>query len=181
MARPAAVTPDAIRATILAMLAEAGDPTLASDAPFPEDRLVAQASGHVSAPAPPATLSRHLNAIEAEVVHAGLTGFALPDVPPEIAAQMPVSWEAAVATQLDSTVRLCREAEALVGAAAEAQHNAALKVELLRVEFADVRSQLSARDAALAVAVRILNGPRSGLRPLKILQAQLEAGAANSA
>ncbi|CAB3776395.1 hypothetical protein LMG28614_00206 [Paraburkholderia ultramafica] len=33
-------------------------------------------------------LSRHLNAIEAEVVQAGLTGFAVPDVPLEIAGQM---------------------------------------------------------------------------------------------
>jgi hypothetical protein len=29
----------------------------------------------------PATLSRHLNAIEADIVQAGLGGFAVPDVP----------------------------------------------------------------------------------------------------
>ncbi|TDG04522.1 transcriptional regulator [Paraburkholderia guartelaensis] len=154
MARPAAVTPDAIRATVLALLAEAGDPAPASDARFRKIVSVRKLRARLGA-GDPATLSRHLNAIEAEVVQAGLArfdGFAVPDVPQEIAAQMRALWEAAVATQLDGIVRLRRETETMVEAATEAQRNAALKVELLRVELADVRTQLSSRDAELAVA-----------------------------
>jgi hypothetical protein len=151
MARPAAVTPDAIRAAVLALLAEAGDPAPASDARFRKIVSVRKLRARLGA-GDPATLSRHLNAIEAEVVQAGLAGFAVPDVPPEIATQMRALWEAAVATQLDGIVRLRRETEAMVETATEAQRNAALKVELLRIELADVRTQLSSRDAELAVA-----------------------------
>ncbi|MBB5462625.1 DNA-binding protein [Paraburkholderia sp. Cpub6] len=151
MARPAAVTPDAIRSTVLAMLAEAGETAPASDARFRRIVSVRKLRARLGA-GDPATLSRHLNAIEAELVQAGLTGFAVPDVPAEIAAQMRALWEAAVATQLDGIVRLRRETEARVEASTEAQRNAGLKVELLRVELTDVRSQLSARDAELAVA-----------------------------
>lgn len=154
MSRPAAVTPDAIRATVLAMLTEAGDPAPASDARFRRIVSVRKLRARLGA-GDPAMLSRHLNVIEAELVQAGLAGFdgfAVPDVPQEIAAQMRALWEAAVATQLDGIVRLRRETQALVEAATEAQRNAGLKVELLRVELADVRSQLGARDGDLAVA-----------------------------
>ncbi|MGF6851665.1 DNA-binding protein [Paraburkholderia sp. CI3] len=150
MARPAAVTPDAIRTTVLAMLAEAGAPAPASDARFRRIVSVRRLRSRLGA-GDPATLSRHLNVIEAELVQAGLTGFAVPDVPPGIAAQMRALWEAAVATQLDGIVQLRCETEARVEASTEAQRNAGLKVELLRVELTDVRSQLSARDAELAV------------------------------
>ncbi|MGF6810716.1 putative nucleic acid-binding Zn-ribbon protein [Paraburkholderia sp. Clong3] len=151
MSRPAAVTPDAIRTTVLAMLAEAGETAPASDARFRRIVSVRKLRARLGA-GDPATLSRHLNAIEAELVHAGLAGFAVPDVPPAIAAQMRALWEAAVATQLEGIVQLRRETEAIVETATEAQRNAGLKVELLRVELTDVRSQLSARDAELAVA-----------------------------
>ncbi|MBB5503207.1 DNA-binding protein [Paraburkholderia sp. MM5384-R2] len=151
MARPAAVSPETIRTTVLAMLAEAGDTAPTSDARFRRIVSVRKLRARLGA-GDPATLSRQLNAIEAELVQAGLTGFAVPDVPPEIAAQMRALWEAAVATQLDGIVRLRRETEARVDASTEAQRNAGLKVELLRVELTDVRSQLRARDAELAVA-----------------------------
>jgi hypothetical protein len=151
MSRPATVTPDAIRAAVLALLAEAGDPAPASDARFRKIVSVRKLRAHLGA-GDPATLSRHLNAIEAELVQAGLAGFAVPDVPEAIAAQMRALWEAAVATQLDGIVRLRHETQAMVEAATEAQRNSGLKVELLRVELADVRTQLSARDADLAVA-----------------------------
>ncbi|WP_321886504.1 DNA-binding protein [Paraburkholderia bannensis] len=151
MPRPAAVTPDAIRATILAMLAEAGDPAPASDTRFRKIVSVRKLRARLGA-GDPAMLSRHLNAIEAELIQAGVASFAVPDLPPEIAQQMRTLWEAAVATQLDGVVRLRREAEATAQASAEAQHNAQLRVELLREELAEVRGQLTARDSALAVA-----------------------------
>ncbi|MBB5503164.1 vacuolar-type H+-ATPase subunit I/STV1 [Paraburkholderia sp. MM5384-R2] len=133
------------------MLAEAGDAAPASDARFRRIVSVRKLRARLGA-GDPATLSRHLNAIEAEVVQAGLTGFTVPDVPPDISRQMRALWEAAVATQLDGIVQLRRETEDRMDVSTEAQRNAGLKVELLRVELTDVRSQLSARDAELAVA-----------------------------
>ncbi|WP_042261746.1 DNA-binding protein [Paraburkholderia heleia] len=144
MARPAAVTPDAIRATVLAMLAEAGDPAPASDARFRRIVSVRKLRARLGA-GDPATLSRHLNAIEAELVQAGLAGFAVPDVPHEIAAQMRALWEAAVATQLDGIVRLRQEAEQVKAAADVVRHEAELRTELLRTELADLRAQLATR------------------------------------
>ncbi|MFL9935745.1 DNA-binding protein [Paraburkholderia sp. RL18-103-BIB-C] len=151
MARPAAVTPDAIRATVLAMLAEAGETAPASDARFRKIVSVRKLRARLGA-GDPATLSRHLNVIEAEIVQAGLTGFAVPDVPPEVAAQMRTLWETAVATQLDGIVRLRHETEATAQAALDALRNEELRVELLRAELADVRAQLGARDAELTLA-----------------------------
>ncbi|MFM0141911.1 DNA-binding protein [Paraburkholderia sp. RL18-085-BIA-A] len=151
MARPAAVTPDAIRTTVLAMLAEAGDTAPASDARFRKIVSVRKLRARLGA-GDPATLSRHLNVIEAEIVQAGLTGFAVPNVPPEVAAQMRTLWETAVATQLDGIVRLRHETEATAQAALDALRNEELRVELLRAELADVRAQLGARDAELTLA-----------------------------
>ncbi|MBB5402665.1 DNA-binding protein [Paraburkholderia youngii] len=148
MSRPAAVTADAIRATVLALLAEAGDPAPASDARFRRIVSVRKLRARLGA-GDPATLSRHLNAIEAELVHAGLTGFAIPDVPPGIATQMRALWEAAVVTQLDDVVQLRQQAEAVKAAADAARHEAELRTELLRTELADLHAQLAARDEEL--------------------------------
>ncbi|WP_028221935.1 DNA-binding protein [Paraburkholderia oxyphila] len=148
MARPAAVSADTIRTTVLAMLAEAGDPAPASDARFRKIVSVRKLRARLGA-GDPAMLSRHLNAIEAELVQAGLTGFAVPDLPPEIAAQMRALWEAAVATQLDGVVHLRQQAEQVKAAADAARHEAELRTELLRTELADLRAQLTARDDAL--------------------------------
>lgn len=151
MSRPAAVTPDAIRATVLALLAEAGDPAPASDARFRKIVSVRKLRARLGA-GDPATLSRHLNAIEAEVVQAGLTGFdgfAVPDVPQEIAAQMRALWAAAVSVQLRDVMQLREQAEAVKAAADAARHEAELRTELLRTELADLRAQLTARDDEL--------------------------------
>ncbi|WP_233884548.1 DNA-binding protein [Paraburkholderia flagellata] len=145
MARPAAVTPDAIRTTVLAMLAEAGDPAPASDARFRKIVSVRKLRARLGA-GDPAMLSRHLNAIETELVQAGLAGFAAPDVPPEIATQMRALWEAAVATQLADVVHLRQQADAVKATADAARHEAELRTELLRTELADLRAQLAARD-----------------------------------
>jgi hypothetical protein len=187
MARPAAVTPDAIRATVLAMLAEAGDPTPASDARFRKIVSVRKLRARLGA-GDPALLSRHLNAIEAELVQAGLAGFAIPDVPDEIAAQMRALWEAAVATQLGDVVQLRQQAEQVKAAADAARHEAELRTELLRTELADLRLQLTARDEALMdlrLEGRALQERAYALESTSVqLQAQLtavETAAADSA
>lgn len=163
MARPAAVSANQIRATVLAMLAEAGDatPNTSADAtgpvaPVTRERFrraisVRRLRARLGA-GDPAVLSRALNAIEAELVQAGMTQIALPGLPDAIAEQMRALWAAAVGVQLDDVVRLKAEARAETEAAKINGQEVALRVELLRVELADLRTQLLAREAELATA-----------------------------
>jgi len=146
-----AATPEQIRATVLAMLAEAGDVTPPSAARFRRAVSVRKLRARLGG-GDPATLSRTLNAIEAEVVRAGLADLALPDLPEEIAEAMRALWQAAVAVQLDDVVRLKREARATAEAADAARTDAELRGELLRAELTEVRALLAARDTALAEA-----------------------------
>ncbi|WP_019447859.1 DNA-binding protein [Cupriavidus sp. BIS7] len=146
-----AATPEQIRATVLAMLAEAGDAAPPTAARFRRAVSVRKLRARLGG-GDPATLSRALNAIEAEVVRAGLAELALPDLPEEIAEAMRALWQAAVAVQLDDVVRLKREARASVETANAAHTDAELRVELLRQELTETRAQLAARDTALAEA-----------------------------
>ncbi|MBB1634910.1 DNA-binding protein [Cupriavidus sp. UME77] len=146
-----AATLDEIRATVLAMLTEAGDAAPPTAARFRRAVSVRKLRARLGG-GDPATLSRTLNAIEAEVVRAGLAEVAIPELPPEIAESMRALWQAAVAVQLDEVVLLKREAQAAVEAAQAARAEAELRVELLRQELTEVRGQLAARDTELAEA-----------------------------
>ncbi|MHB9835132.1 DNA-binding protein [Paraburkholderia terrae] len=161
MARPAAVSADQIRATVLAMLAEVGDASPSAGAVGATESVtrerfrravsVRRLRARLGA-GDPAVLSRALNAIEAELVQAGLAEIALPGLPDAIADQMRALWQAAVAVQLDEVVRLKAEARAETESAQVSGHEATLRVELLRVELAELRTQLLAREAELATA-----------------------------
>ncbi|MCY1264350.1 hypothetical protein D9M68_158510 [compost metagenome] len=146
-----AATPDQIRATVLAMLTEAGDAAPPTAARFRRVVSVRKLRARLGG-GDPATLSRTLNAIEAEVVRAGLAELALPEIPVEIAEQMRALWQAAVAVQLDEVVRLKREAQSAVEAAQAARAEAELRVELLRQELTETRQALATRDTELAEA-----------------------------
>lgn len=152
MPRPAAVSPDQIRTTVLAMLAEAemapGHPPPTPER-FRKIVSVRKLRARLGA-GDPAMLSRALNAIETEVVRAGLAQVAIPGLPDAIAEQMRALWQAAVAVQLDEVVQMKAAATQASEAAEVARRDADLRVELLRVELADLRDQLSARDTALA-------------------------------
>lgn len=149
MSRPAAVTAEQIRSTVLAMLAEAGDAAPASGTRFRQIVSVRKLRARLGA-GDPATLARALNAIEAEVVRAGLAEVAIPDLPADIADLMRALWQAAVAVQLDDVVRLKQAADANVAAAEAARTDAELRVELLKQEVESLRATLTARDAELA-------------------------------
>ncbi|UMY33479.1 DNA-binding protein [Burkholderia contaminans] len=149
MPRPAAVTAEQIRSTVLTMLAEAGDATPASGTRFRQIVSVRKLRARLGA-GDPATLARALNTIEAEVVRAGLAEIAIPDLPSDIADLMRTLWQAAVAVQLDDVVRLRQAADASVAATEAARTDAELRVELLRQEVHELRTALTARDAELA-------------------------------
>ncbi|SOE92680.1 replication region DNA-binding N-term [Burkholderia sp. D7] len=152
MPRPAAVSADQIRTTVLAMLAEAGmdnDHQPPSGERFRHVVSVRKLRARLGA-GDPATLARILNTIETEVVRAGLAGVAIPGLPDTIAEQMRTLWQAAVAVQLDEVVKLKAEASDATEAADAARRDADLRVELLRAELAELREQISTRDTALA-------------------------------
>lgn len=149
MPRQPAATPEQIRATVLAMLTEAGDAAPATGTRFRQIVSVRKLRARLGA-GDPATLARALNGIEAEVVRAGLADIAIPDIPTEIAEQMRALWQAAVAVQLDEVVHLKREAQDAIAAAEAARTDAELRVELLRQEVTELRTMVAARDAELA-------------------------------
>ncbi|MFM0469644.1 DNA-binding protein [Paraburkholderia strydomiana] len=165
MARPAAVTPDQIRTTVLAMLAEAGDAGATAsasnsppspppaDAPVTRERFrravsVRRLRARLGA-GDPAVLSRALNDLEAELVQAGIAHLALPGLPDAIAEQMRALWAAAVGVQLDDVVRLRQHAQQVTADAETARHDADVRSEMLRIELGELRERLAARDAEL--------------------------------
>ncbi|CAE6872238.1 hypothetical protein R75465_08359 [Paraburkholderia aspalathi] len=149
MPRPAAVTPEQIRSAVLSMLAEAGDAAPPTGERFRKIVSVRKLRARLGA-GDPATLARALNAIEAEVVRAGLADIAMPGIPVEIAEQMRALWQAAVAVQLDDVVRLKADAQQTIAAADAARTDAELRVELLRQELSELRASVSARDTELS-------------------------------
>ena len=149
MPRPAAVTAEQIRSAVLSMLAEAGDADPPTGERFRKIVSVRKLRARLGA-GDPATLARALNAIEAEVVRAGLADIAMPGIPVEIAEQMRALWQAAVAVQLDDVVRLKAEAQQAIAAADAARTDAELRVELLRQELSELRASVSARDTELS-------------------------------
>jgi predicted nuclease with TOPRIM domain len=149
MPRLAAVSADQIRTTVLAMLAEAGDAQPPSGERFRHVVSVRKLRARLGA-GDPATLARILNTIETEVVRAGLSEVAIQGLPDTIAEQMRALWQAAVAVQLDDVARLRNEATHAAEASNAARRDADLRTEMLRVELADLRAQLSARDSDLA-------------------------------
>ncbi|MDE4936413.1 DNA-binding protein [Burkholderia contaminans] len=149
MPRPAAVTAEQIRSAVLSMLAEAGDADPPTGERFRKIVSVRKLRARLGA-GDPATLARALNAIEAEVVRAGLADIAMPGIPVEIAEQMRALWQAAVAVQLDDVVRLKAEAQQAIAAADAARTDADLRVELLRQELSELRASVSARDTELS-------------------------------
>jgi len=113
MPRIAATTSEQIRSTILSMLTEAREPQPATRERFRRIVSVRKLRERLGA-GDPATLGRAINAIEAELIQAGVADIAFPDIPAEIVEQMRQLWRAAVSVQLDDVAHLnrgltCRE------------------------------------------------------------------------
>lgn len=151
MPRPAASSADTIRATILTMLAEAHDSHPATRERFRRIVSVRKLRERLGA-GDPATLGRAINAIESELVIAGMADIALPDIPAEIAEQMRQLWHAAVSVQLDDVVRLKQQAAQTVEQAQAAQAEMMLRVDVLKQEVTELRMLLATRDTELVQA-----------------------------
>lgn len=174
MPRSAVATPDQIRSTILAMLAEAHDAAPATRERFRRIVSVRKLKDRLGG-GDPATLGRAINALESEIVAAGLADLALPGIPAEIAEQMRQLWHAAVSVQLDDVVKLKADAQQAVDAAQAAQAESNLRVDMLREELAAVRGLLAARDAELAQARTDLAAANAQLASLRESQHALQA------
>lgn len=184
MPRAAIATPDQIRSTILAMLAEARDAAPATRERFRRIISVRKLKDRLGG-GDPATLGRAINAIESEIVTAGLADLVLPDIPAEIAEQMRQLWHAAVSVQLDDVVKLKAEAAQSVEAAQATLSESILRIEVLREELAATRGLLATRDAELAQARTDLASAQAQLASLRqsqdVLQAELQAARTHAA
>lgn len=184
MPRAAIATPDQIRSTILAMLAEAHDAAPATRERFRRIVSVRKLKDRLGG-GDPATLGRAINAVESEIVTAGLADLALPDIPADIAEQMRQLWHAAVSVQLDDVVKLKAEARQSVEAAQAVLAESNLRVDMLREELEAVRGLLAARDAELAQARTDLAAAQAQLASLRqsqdAHQAELQAARAHAA
>jgi chromosome segregation ATPase len=174
MPRAAIATPDQIRSTILAMLADAHDAAPATRERFRRIVSVRKLKDRLGG-GDPATLGRAINAIESELVTAGLADIALPDLPTEIAELMRQLWHAAVAVQLDDVLKLKAEAAQSVETAQATLVESNLRVEVLREELAAVRGLLAARDAELAQARTDLAAAQAQLASQRESQDALQA------
>ena len=151
MPRPAIATLEQIRSTILAMLTDAHDAAPASRERFRRVVSVRKLQARLGG-GDPAALGRVINAVEAEVVAAGIDQIAIPDLPPGISDLMRQLWQAAVGVQLDEVAKLKLEAMDVAESAKAAMDDSALRVEVLKAELSELRSLLAARDTDLAQA-----------------------------
>jgi chromosome segregation ATPase len=94
---------------------------------------------------------------------------------------MQALWQAAVAVQLDEVVRLKNEARQVAERAEAARHDAELRVELLRVELADLREKISERDTDLANSRAEHRAARATVAKLESVAAALRQNAQTTA
>jgi chromosome segregation ATPase len=174
MPRASIASPAQIRSTILAMLAEAHDASPATRERFRRVVSVRKLKDRLGG-GDPATLGRAINAVESEIVTAGLADIAMPDIPNEIAELMRQLWHAAVATQLDEVVKLKAEAQQSVAAANSAAAEANMRVDMLREELEAARTLLAARDTELAQARADLSVARVQMSSLEEQSKQAQA------
>lgn len=149
MPRIATTTPEQVRSTILAMLAEAHESQPASRERFRRVVSVRKLRERLGA-GDPATLGRAINSVEAELVQSGLADIAFPDIPAEIAEQMRQLWQAAVSVQLDEVMRLKTDACQAVEATQATLVESTLRVDVLKQELAELRATAVERDTLLA-------------------------------
>jgi chromosome segregation ATPase len=149
MSRIATTTPEQVRSTILAMLAEAHESQPASRERFRRVVSVRKLRERLGA-GDPGTLGRAINEVEAELVQAGLADIALPDIPAEIADLMRQVWQAAVSVQLDEVMSLKTEARQTVEATQATLVESTLRVDVLKQELAELRTAAVERDSLLA-------------------------------
>lgn len=151
MPRPLIATPDKIRSTVLAMLAEAHDVAPATSERFRRIVSVRKLMDRLGG-GNPATVGRTLNEIESEIVISGLANAAIPDIPTDIAVQMRGLWQSAVSAQLDDVLKLKAQAQQSIEDAEVSVRDANLRNEMLREEIAALRTQVASRDAELVQA-----------------------------
>jgi len=166
MPRPPIATPDKIRSTVLAMLAEAHDVAPATTERFRRIVSVRKLMDRLGG-GNPATVGRALNEIESEIVISGLANAAIPDIPSDIAIQMRGLWQSAVSAQLDDVLKLKVQAQQTIDDAETSVRDAQLRNDMLREELAGLRAQLASRDAELAQARAELTGTHAQLVALQ--------------
>lgn len=170
MSRPALSTPEQIRSTVLALLTEAGATEPSTAQSFRRAVSVRKVRERLGG-GNPSTIGRTINAIESELVRAGVDRIRIPDIPPAIAELMQGLWQSAVGVQIDEIAQLRSAAERIAAGAQEEVREANLRTEMLKAELAELRAALIERDARLAQAAA---DQRLGADQMQALQTQVE-------
>jgi len=177
MPRPAVAAPAQVRSAVFALLAQAGLGQAPSAQSFRRAVSVRKVREHLGG-GNPATIGREVNAVEAEIVQAGLDQLALPEIPADIAELMQQLWRAAVGVQLEQVARLRTEAQALAEGSREQLAESLLRTEMLKQELGEQRAALADRDARLAQA---LTDGAGQARQLEALRQELQDSQARAA
>lgn len=151
MPRPAVATHADVRQAVLALVAEAGMGQTPSAQAFRRAVSVRKVRERLGG-GNPATIGQAINAIEAELVQAGVDRIVLPELPDDVAELMQQVWRAAVGAQLDDLSRLRSQAQGVADGAREALTEAQLRSEVLKQELTELRAAVAERDARLAQA-----------------------------
>jgi len=151
MPRPAVATPADVRQAVLALVAAAGMGQTPSAQAFRRAVSVRKVRERLGG-GNPATIGQAINAIEAELVQAGVDRIVLPELPDDVAELMQQVWRAAVGAQLDDLSRLRSQAQGVADGAREALTEAQLRAEVLKQELTELRAAVAERDARLAQA-----------------------------
>ena len=151
MPRPTVATPADIRQAVLTLVAEAGVGEKPSAQAFRRAVSVRKVRERLGG-GNPATIGQAINAIEAELVHAGVDRIVLPELPADVAELMQQVWRAAVGAQLDELSRLRSQAQAVADGAREALTEGQLRGEVLKQELTELRASVTERDSRLAQA-----------------------------
>ncbi|WP_175773320.1 DNA-binding protein [Paraburkholderia phenazinium] len=144
MSRAPSNSPEIVRATVVALLAEAGQPAPSSPEEFRRHVSVRRVRARLGG-GDTTALGRQINEIEIELVSAGRARLSVPGIPEHVAALMQGLWAAALDAQTREVIRLQQAASESVEQAEFARDNALARVELLKVELDDLRRDLSAR------------------------------------
>ncbi|WP_171991642.1 DNA-binding protein [Paraburkholderia phenazinium] len=145
MSRAPSNSPEAVRATVIALLAEAGQPAPASTEEFRRHVSVRRVRARLGG-GDTTALGRTINEIEVELVAAGRAHLRVPDIPPHVSDLMRGLWTAALDAQTHEILKIQQAAAESVENAETERDNARARVDLLKVELDDLRQDLSTRD-----------------------------------
>ena len=148
MTRLPSNSPASVRAAVLGLLAEGGQPSPASTHEFRRHVSVRRVRARLGG-GDTSALGRQINQIEEELVAAARARLSIPGIPEPVAELMRGLWAAALDAQTREVIQIQQAAADSVSTAEAERDNAVARVDLLKVELDDLRRALSVRDETI--------------------------------